>query len=96
MGQMRSSIFLMGPLLARFGEVIVYPPGGCAIGERKIDLHLEGLASLGAEVTVNEDSIRCYANQLHGAAITLDFPSVGATENIMMAAVKANGKTVDQ
>jgi UDP-N-acetylglucosamine 1-carboxyvinyltransferase len=94
MGQMRSSIFLMGPLLARFGEVTVYPPGGCAIGERKIDLHLEGLKALGATVIEMEDHIRCTANVLYGADIGLRFPSVGATENIMMAATKANGTTV--
>ncbi|MDO7905402.1 UDP-N-acetylglucosamine 1-carboxyvinyltransferase [Paenibacillus sp. JX-17] len=93
MKQMRSSIFLMGPLLARFGEVSVYQPGGCAIGERKIDLHLQGLAALGAEIEEREEQIICRAAQLVGADIHLDFPSVGATENIMMAAVLAKGTT---
>ncbi|MBP1999225.1 UDP-N-acetylglucosamine 1-carboxyvinyltransferase [Paenibacillus shirakamiensis] len=91
---MRSSIFLMGPLLAKFGEVCVYQPGGCAIGERKIDLHLEGLKALGAEIEENEEQIWCRAKKLVGAEIHLDFPSVGATENIMMAAVKAEGTTI--
>lgn len=94
MRQMRSSIFLMGPLLARFGEVTIYQPGGCAIGERKIDLHLRGLEALGATITHEGGTIRCSAKALQGAEIHLDFPSVGATENIMMAAVKAKGKTM--
>lgn len=93
MGQMRSSIFLMGPMLARFGEVTIYPPGGCAIGERKIDLHIEGLQALGAQFTSTEEYIYCHANQLIGADIDLAFPSVGATENIMMAATLAQGTT---
>lgn len=94
MGQMRSSIFLMGPLLARFGEVVVYQPGGCAIGERKINLHLMGLEALGASVEEKGDVIRCTASKLVGTDIVLDFPSVGATENIMMAAVMADGRTM--
>lgn len=94
MGQMRSSIFLMGPLLAKFGEVTIYPPGGCAIGERKIDLHLQGLESLGARFQYNEDSIYCKVDHLVGADIKLAFPSVGATENIMMAATLAKGKSI--
>ncbi|QHT60351.1 UDP-N-acetylglucosamine 1-carboxyvinyltransferase [Paenibacillus lycopersici] len=93
MRQMRSSIFLMGPLLARFGEVTIYQPGGCAIGERKIDLHLSGLQALGAEIEEDGSRIACYAKKLRGAEIHLDFPSVGATENIMMAAVLAEGLT---
>ncbi|WP_274363329.1 UDP-N-acetylglucosamine 1-carboxyvinyltransferase [Paenibacillus thermotolerans] len=93
MSKMRSSIFLMGPLLARFGEVTVYQPGGCAIGERKIDLHLRGLQALGAAVTESGNRIECRASKLIGADIVLDFPSVGATENIMMAAVTAEGIT---
>ncbi|MGQ7886593.1 UDP-N-acetylglucosamine 1-carboxyvinyltransferase [Paenibacillus sp. WC2504] len=93
MGQMRSSIFLMGPLLARFGSVTVYQPGGCAIGERKIDLHLKGLQALGANIEEFANKIVCTAESLHGSEIVLDFPSVGATENIMMAAVKAEGIT---
>ncbi|MBB6729645.1 UDP-N-acetylglucosamine 1-carboxyvinyltransferase [Cohnella zeiphila] len=93
MRQMRSSVFLMGPLLARFGEVEVYQPGGCAIGERKIDLHLRGLQALGAEIRETGSRIVCTAKKLTGAEIILDFPSVGATENIMMAAVLAQGRT---
>lgn len=93
MKQMRSSIFLMGPLLARFGEAQVYQPGGCAIGERKIDLHLQGLQALGAEIEEAHNRIVCRASKLVGADIHLSFPSVGATENIMMAAVLAEGRT---
>jgi UDP-N-acetylglucosamine 1-carboxyvinyltransferase len=83
----------MGPLLARFGEVQLYQPGGCAIGERKIDLHLRGLAALGANIEEKGSKIVCSARRLKGAEISLDFPSVGATENIMMAAVLAQGRT---
>ena len=93
MRQMRSSVFLTGPLLARFGEVQLYQPGGCAIGERKIDLHLRGLAALGAEIIEKGSRIVCRASELRGAEVILDFPSVGATENIMMAAVRARGRT---
>ncbi|MCF6093607.1 UDP-N-acetylglucosamine 1-carboxyvinyltransferase [Microaerobacter geothermalis] len=93
MGQMRSSIFLMGPLLARFGRVTVTRPGGCAIGERRIDLHLKGLEYLGAHIEVKGGYITCSAPVLQGNSIYLDYPSVGATENIMMAAVLAKGKT---
>jgi UDP-N-acetylglucosamine 1-carboxyvinyltransferase len=94
MSQMRSSIFLMGPLLARFGRVQVYQPGGCAIGERKIDLHLRGLAALGATIEeTSGNTIICSAEELRGAEINLDYPSVGATENIMMAAAMAKGLT---
>lgn len=93
MRQMRSSIFLMGPLLARFGKVQIYPPGGCAIGERKIDLHLRGLEALGAKFEEQSNRIICSVDQLHGNEISLDFPSVGATENIMMAAATAKGTT---
>ncbi|MBD3918016.1 UDP-N-acetylglucosamine 1-carboxyvinyltransferase [Paenibacillus sp. PR3] len=93
MRQMRSSIFLMGPLLARFGEVHIYQPGGCAIGERKIDLHLSGLQALGATITESGNRIICQADKLYGTDIHLSFPSVGATENIMMAAVLAEGRT---
>ena len=93
MRKMRSSVFLMGPLLARFGEAQLYQPGGCAIGERKIDLHLRGLAALGARIEEKGSRIVCSARRLQGAEISLDFPSVGATENIMMAAVLARGRT---
>ncbi|WIV18244.1 UDP-N-acetylglucosamine 1-carboxyvinyltransferase [Paenibacillus polygoni] len=93
MSKMRSSIFLMGPLLARFGEVSIYQPGGCAIGERKIDLHLRGLEALGAVIEEKDSQITCRAKKLIGADVQLDFPSVGATENIMMAAATARGTT---
>jgi len=93
MRQMRSSIFLMGPLLSRFGKVEIYQPGGCAIGERKIDLHLRGLQMLGAEIEEQGSRIICRTKGLIGAEIHLDFPSVGATENLMMAAVLARGVT---
>lgn len=93
MKQMRSSIFLMGPLLVRFGRVTVYQPGGCAIGERKINLHLQGLAALGATIEERGNTIVCQADRLKGADIMLSFPSVGATENIMMAAAAAEGTT---
>ncbi|SMO47989.1 UDP-N-acetylglucosamine 1-carboxyvinyltransferase [Melghirimyces algeriensis] len=94
MRQMRSSIFLMGPLLARTGEVTVSRPGGCAIGARPIDLHLKGLRLLGAEIREADGNIYCSAGKLTGTEIDLDLPSVGATENIMMAAVLAEGVTV--
>jgi len=94
MTRMRSSIFLMGPLLARTGEVQLYQPGGCAIGTRRIDLHLRGLEALGAEIEEAEGMIKCRAARLRGTEIMLDFPSVGATENIMMAAAMAEGVSV--
>lgn len=90
---MRSTVFLAGPLLARFGEVTIYQPGGCAIGERKIDLHLQGFQSLGAHIIYDGHAIHCSATTLIGADIHLPFASVGATENIMMAAVFAEGLT---
>jgi UDP-N-acetylglucosamine 1-carboxyvinyltransferase len=94
MRRMRSSIFLMGPLLSRFQEVSVTRPGGCAIGARPIDLHLKGLQMLGAQIEETGDLIRCTAKRLVGTTIRLDLPSVGATENVMMAAVLADGITV--
>ncbi|MDR7318174.1 UDP-N-acetylglucosamine 1-carboxyvinyltransferase [Brevibacillus nitrificans] len=93
MSQMRSSIFLAGPLLARMGEVTISRPGGCDIGERRIDLHLSGLTALGAKMEESEGYITFRAKQLRGTNIFLSFPSVGATENIMMAAVLAKGTT---
>ena len=91
---MRSSIFLMGPLLARFQTVKIYKPGGCTIGSRPIDFHLKGLRLLGAEIIERHGYIECRAKQLRGANIFLDFPSVGATENLLMASVLADGETV--
>jgi UDP-N-acetylglucosamine 1-carboxyvinyltransferase len=93
MARMRSSIFLMGPLIARCGEVRVSKPGGCVIGQRPIDFHLRGLRLLGATIDERHGFIRCTAKRLYGTTITLDFPSVGATENLMMAAALADGVT---
>lgn len=92
--KMRASIVVMGPLLARNGHAKVAMPGGCAIGKRPIDLHLKGFQALGATIRQENGYIEAIADQLHGARIYLDFPSVGATQNIMMAAVKAIGTTV--
>lgn len=93
--KMRASFIVMGPLLAREGKVKVYMPGGCTIGERPVDLHLKGFEALGAEVTIRDSYVEATAGPdgLIGASIYLDFPSVGATENIMMAAVLADGIT---
>ncbi len=93
MREMRSSIFLMGPLLARIGKVKLTYPGGCSIGPRPIDLHLKGLASLGVQVREENGYIEASAEKLLGTDIHLDYPSVGATENLIMAAVLAHGKT---
>lgn len=92
-GEMRSSIFLLGPILGRFGQAVCAYPGGCEIGLRPIDLHLSGLRALHADIEESYGKIRCHPALLKGAAIHLDYPSVGATENIMMAAVKAAGET---
>lgn len=94
MRQMRSSIFLMGPILGRLGRVRVSHPGGCAIGPRPIDLHLRGLEALGATIRERHGYIYAEARRLTGREVHLDFPSVGATENVMMAAVLASGVTV--
>ena len=91
--QIRSSIFLLGPLVARFGCAMVSYPGGCEIGARPIDLHLKGLKALGTKIDEKYGKIVCYAKKLVGADIHLDYPSVGATENIMMASVLASGTT---
>lgn len=91
--EMRASIQVMGPLLARMGRVRVSHPGGCAIGERPIDLHLKGLAQMGAEIWEEHGYIYAEAECLSGADLHLDFPSVGATENLMMAAALARGRT---
>jgi UDP-N-acetylglucosamine 1-carboxyvinyltransferase len=94
MSQMRSSIFLMGPLLARLKQVCISRPGGCAIGKRPIDIHLKGLKRLGVQIIEKDGVIHCFASKLTGNEIVLEFPSVGATENIMMAAVLGEGITV--
>ncbi|MDR5659707.1 UDP-N-acetylglucosamine 1-carboxyvinyltransferase [Serpentinicella sp. ANB-PHB4] len=92
--KMRASFLVMGPLLARTGEARISMPGGCAIGTRPIDLHLKGFKSLGAEITIGHGFVEARAEKLKGNQIYLDFPSVGATENIMMAAVLAEGETI--
>lgn len=95
MRRMRSSFIVVGPLLSRFGRVRVTYPGGCAIGTRAIDLHLLGLERLGVEITPTQSGhIEFMGSRLQGTLIDLDLPSVGATENIMMAAVTARGTTV--
>ncbi len=96
--EMRASIFTMGPLLARHGKVIMPLPGGCTIGKRPIDLHLKGFRALGAKVTEDIENemvtVELGPEGLVGDAIYLDFPSVGATENILMAATLAKGTTI--
>ncbi len=93
--KMRASFLVLGPLLARIGEARVSLPGGCAIGARPVDLHLKGLEQMGAEITLDAGYVNAKApNQgLHGATIVLPFPSVGATENLLMAAALADGQT---
>ncbi len=92
--KMRASFLLMGPLLARLGKVKIPLPGGCQIGARPVDLHLKGFAALGAEVSNEHGYVTASGKGLKGANIYLDFPSVGATENIMMAATLAEGQTI--
>lgn len=91
---MRSSIILLGALLGRCGEACVHYPGGCSIGSRPIDMHLSALSKMGAEFRDDKDVIRASAKGLAGASITLPYPSVGATENILLAASAAEGTTV--
>lgn len=92
--QMRASVLVMGPLLARFGKAIVPLPGGCAIGLRPIDIHLKALELLGAKIIMHDGCVEATASRLKGQRIYFDFPSVGATENIMMAACLAEGQTI--
>ena len=92
--KMRASIVLLGPLLARLGHAKVAMPGGCAIGSRPIDLHLKGLEAMGVEIERYDGYIEARTDCLKGANIYLDFPSVGATQNIMMAATLAKGTTI--
>jgi UDP-N-acetylglucosamine 1-carboxyvinyltransferase len=92
--RMRASFLVMGPLLARCGTASVPLPGGCAIGQRPVDLHLKGFQAMGADISVEHGFINAKAKRLKGAGIYLDIPSVGATENIMMAATLADGETV--
>ena len=94
--QMRASISVLGPLVARYGQAHVAMPGGCNIGSRKIDMHIRGLAELGVDIHMGHGYLDASvpAEGLHGAYVILDFPSVGATENLLMAAVVAAGSTV--
>jgi UDP-N-acetylglucosamine 1-carboxyvinyltransferase len=91
---MRASFLVLGPLLARFGQARVSTPGGCAIGARPINLHLKGLEAMGAAIEQSHGYVEAKAARLRGAKIYLDLPSVGATENLMMAATLAEGTTV--
>jgi UDP-N-acetylglucosamine 1-carboxyvinyltransferase len=91
---MRASFLVLGPLVARFGEARVSTPGGCAIGARPINLHLKGLEAMGASIEQQHGYVEAKARRLRGAKIYLDLPSVGATENLMMAATLAEGVTV--
>ncbi|GFH42519.1 UDP-N-acetylglucosamine 1-carboxyvinyltransferase 1 [Lactococcus hodotermopsidis] len=92
--KMRASIVVLGPILARNGHARVSMPGGCTIGSRPIDLHLRGLRAMGAEITQRGGFIEARAEQLHGAHFYMDFPSVGATQNILMAATLAKGTSI--
>ena len=91
---MRASILVLGPLLARYGKADVSLPGGCAIGSRPVNIHLKGLAAMGANIVVEGGYIRATANRLKGVHITLDMVTVTGTENLMMAATLADGITV--
>ncbi len=92
--KLRASYYFMGALLGKYGKASMYFPGGCSIGARPIDLHLKGFEALGAKVTVDKNKYTVEADELKGANIYLDIASVGATINIMLAAVKAKGKTI--
>ncbi|MBQ8682734.1 MAG: UDP-N-acetylglucosamine 1-carboxyvinyltransferase [Selenomonadales bacterium] len=94
MRRMRASVFLMGALLGRCGEVCVSYPGGCTIGPRPIDLHLKAFEKMGAQIEEEHGMLRLTASKLFGAEVQFDFPSVGATENAMLAAVLAEGVTI--
>jgi UDP-N-acetylglucosamine 1-carboxyvinyltransferase len=91
---MRASILVLGPLLARFGHAEVSLPGGCAIGSRPVNLHLDGLAAMGADISVEGGYIKARANRLKGARLVMDVVSVTGTENLMMAAALAEGQTI--
>ena len=92
--KMRASFLVMGPLLARFNQTKISMPGGCAIGTRPIDLHLKGFKALGANVIIDHGFVEANTEKLVGSKLYLDFPSVGATENIIMASVLAKGTTI--
>ena len=91
--RLRASFLVMGPLLARFGRAVAFFPGGCQIGTRPVDLHIKGLVQMGAKITQSHGIVTAKAKKLQGTRVYLDFPSVGATENIMMAATLAEGVT---
>src|SRR6266851_4179014 len=91
---MRASFVVLGPLLARSGRARVSTPGGCAIGARPVNLHIAGIRALGAKIQLRNGYVEAHAPRLTGARIWLDMPSVGATENIMMAAVRARGLSI--
>jgi UDP-N-acetylglucosamine 1-carboxyvinyltransferase len=92
--KMRASILCLGPLLAKYGEAVVSMPGGCAIGTRPIDLHLDGMKALGAEIILEEGYVRAHAKKLKGGNFVFETCTVGGTENVMMAAALAEGTTV--
>ena len=92
--QIRSSIFMLGPILSRFRQATVTYPGGCEIGMRPIDLHLAGLRALGVVIREEGGVIHCDGSSMHAGEVHLDYPSVGATENVMMASVCLRGETV--
>lgn len=92
--RMRASFFIIGPLIARLHSAKIPLPGGCSIGARPVDLHLKGLEKLGTEISINHGVVEARATKLTGASITLDYPSVGATQTILMAACLADGETV--
>src|SRR5690606_21817078 len=91
---MRASVLVLGPLLAKHGAAEVSLPGGCAIGSRPVDQHIKGMQALGAEVSVEHGFIKARAKRLKGARVVFDMVSVGATENVLMAATLAEGRTV--
>ena len=91
---MRASILVLGPLLARYGKADVSLPGGCAIGSRPVNLHIQGLAAMGADIVVEGGYIRATADRLKGAHLSMDIVTVTGTENLMMAATLADGVTV--
>ncbi len=92
--KMRASILCLGPLVAKYGQAQVSLPGGCAIGSRPIDIHLEGLRALGAEIQLSNGYVYATAKRLKGTHILFDFPTVGGTENVMMASSLAEGTTI--
>src|SRR3546814_10835715 len=91
---MRASVLVLGPLLAKYGAAEVSLPGGCAIGSRPVDLHIKALEALGARITVEHGFIKASAPRLRGGKVDFDIVSVGATENVLMAATLADGTTV--